>query len=482
MKPIKPNQSPTFADTWFENSCAPFPTYTLPPAIAAMVRSVATVHCVPEVMPAVCALAAVSAALGKGVSIPSGRGFRTLANLYCVVSADSGAGKSTVLSKMLEPLVIIQDYLKMFSEYQEMKPPEPMDHAEGDGCEGFVGLLPPPGRTVESRSRARGMSCADKSPPPLIICSDVTGQALAKLLEDNQETTLNATAEAGNLLEEAGKTASPLGQLLLKGYSGDACQIHRITRKPVLLDAPCISICWLCQPHRLEKFLSSDRLLEDGLVARFHVVHSKAGMSFLTEDDNTIPIGVSDLYAALINQLYEIYGGHPDNCFTVESHPEAREILRSYHNRCAERCNSIEGALRSCITRWPEQAWKMVLVLHAARHGGNSHRIAVDRQTAEDAVVLEEWFAEQQVRILVGATMSPETHRLKRLCDLLRETPDLELTLRVLENSHGFHQVEVLRLVELAPAQLNLQNRQNPRGGPRSQVLKLLDDPPEPLT
>ena len=474
---MKSHKSTAVVNTWFKNpSCPPFPMSTLPAPLAAMVRSVATVHGVPEVMPAVCALSTVSAALGKGLRIWSGRGRRTLGNLYCLVSADSGAGKSSVLRIMLEPLVINQEFLRTFSE--EMVPPERVDPAEGDGSfEGFVGLLPSPKRAVESGSRSRGRSGADKLPPQ-IICSEITGPALAKLLEENLETTLNVTAEAGNLLEEASKVGSPLGQLLLKGYSGDSVEIHRITRKAVLLGEPCITICWLCQPHRLENFLANDRLLEDGLVARFHVVHSKAGMSSLTKDNNTIPIDICDHYGALINQLFENYGRSPEDSLTVETAPAAAEILRLYHNRCSERWYAVEGALRSCIARWPEQAWKMTLVLHAAAHGANSHRMAVDRQTAEDAVALQEWFAEQPIRITGGATLQQGASRLKRLGDLLRETPERELTLRDLQNSHGFPRDEVLRLVELAPSQLKLQNRQNPCGGRPSPVLTLIDTLP----
>jgi gamma-glutamyl:cysteine ligase YbdK (ATP-grasp superfamily) len=103
--------------------------------------------------------------------------------------------------------------------------------------------------------------------------------------------------------------------------------------------------------------------------------------------------------------------------------------------------------------------------------------MAVDRKTAEDAVVLQEWFAEQQMRIIGGATLQQGASRLKRLCDLLRETPDRELTLRDLQNSHGFPHAEVQRLAELAPSQLKLQNRQNPAGGRPSLVLTLTDNP-----
>lgn len=117
-------------------------------------------------------------------------------------------------------------------------------------------------------------------------------------------------------------------------------------------------------------------------------------------------------------------------------------------------------------------------MLHAATHGADSHRIAVDGQTAERAVVLQEWFAEQQMRIIGGVTPGQGDDRVKRLCELLRETPARELTLRDLQNSHGFSRDEVHRLVEMNPTHLNLQNRRNPRGGPTSSVLILIDNPP----
>jgi hypothetical protein len=453
-----------------ENS--PIPTSMLPPALRAMVQSVAEVYHVPEVMPTVIALSMVSAALGKGLQIPSGRGRKTMGNLFVLVSADSGTGKSSVLRIMREPLEIIENHLRTFPSIQTMVPPEEW----ADSSEGFVGLVTPPGPEGAPGVLGRRSSYTESCPRQL-ICSEITGPALAKLLAENQETILNATAEAGNLLEESSRPNSPLGQLLLKGYSGDQVEIHRIPRKAVVLREPCITVCWLCQPHRLEKFLSSDRLLEDGLLARFCVVHSKAGMAYLQEDDRAVPVAASDSYGALINSLFDAYGQMSEDFYTAETTPDAQETLTSYYNRCVGRWHSDHGQLRSCIARWTEQAWKITLVLHAATHGGNSHRIAVDQQTAEDAVTLQEWFAEQQMEIIGGTTRQPQIMRLEKLCTLLREAPDHLMTLRNLHNSHGFSAEEVRRLVEQVPARLNLQKLQNPRGGPPSFVLSLTQSP-----
>jgi Protein of unknown function (DUF3987) len=402
-----------------------FPTHMLPPPLRAMVLAIHAVHGVPEVMPAAIALAMISAAIRKGLRIASGKGRHTMANLYALISAESGTCKSTSLGILIEPLQKIQE------------------------CEASSGIHP-------------------EEASPRLICSDTTGPALAKLLAANGETTLNATAEAGNLLNLVSKPANPLGQLLLKGYSGDPVEIDRMNRKPVVIKRPCITVCWLCQPHRIDKFLGSEHLMEDGLLARFLVAHSGATMAYMTDEQKVIPEAVSASYGNLIHAIFEAYGRHVDVPLTVDASEGAFAVLQEYHNLNVQRWNAENGLLRCCIARWSEQAWRMTLVLHAARHGGNSHRIAVELDTAGRAVALQEWFVGQQVSIIGGTTRKKEGNRLEKLCELLMEAPDREMKLRDLRNSHGFSHEEVRRLVGSAPSKLNLQDRQNSRGGPRS--------------
>ena len=263
-----------------------FPIGTLPPTIAAMVLAISAVHGVPAVMPAAIALSMIAAAIGKGLLIASGKGRRTMGNLYFLVSAESGTCKSTSLGIFLEPFETILANLKEFAGSHGSTPPGPMHPTEDDGgSEGFEGLPQMFDSEVAPEKSAEEAGTR-------LTCSNVTGLSLAKLLAENRETTFNVNPEAGNLLKQVSRSASPLGELLLKGYSGDPVEIDRINRKPVVLAKPCITVCWLCQhtvmhgfavcwlcqPHRLDQFLASDHLMEDGLLARFHVSHSKAGM------------------------------------------------------------------------------------------------------------------------------------------------------------------------------------------------------------
>jgi hypothetical protein len=462
-------------DPYSQETDSPFPTSMLPPRMEAIVKAIAAAHRVPDVMPASIALAIVSAAMGKGLRIASATGRTTMGNLFFLISAGSGTGKSTVLRILREPLDIIQDFHNDLGGNAAGSPLASKNGEGSPGYEGFdgsVGLLPKPGKGKGGK-QGRGANGED-GPTIRLICSEVTGQALAKLLDENQQVILNVTAEAGNLLDEASRVASPFGQLLLKGFSGDHVEIDRIVRAPVVMEEPCISVCWLCQPHRLEKFLASDRLLEDGLLARFFVAHSQATMAPMTEHDEEIPVAVSDAYGALIEALFASYGRNSKHQWTVDASPDAREVLRNHHNRCVEHWKADGCRLQSCVARWTEQTWKITLVLHAGIHGANSHLLTVDADTARRAVALQQWFAGQQMRIIGGGVEHPENPRLARLCELLRESPKCEMKLQKLKNSHGFSADEVHRLVESVPMLLRLEKRKNPAGGPTSNVVGLI--------
>lgn len=473
MNPDSPLIEPSASRGVTQND--PFPADMLPERLQSMVKSVAGVFRVPDVMPAGIALTIVSAAIGKGLRIASGGGRKTMANLYSLVSADSGTGKTTVLRVLREPLDILQAHLKEFGRQKGLhrlgslkSPPRGRGFEGNEGFAGDIDVLPP---------RAKGSA---KMPDPRLTCSEVTGPALARLLAQNQQILLNATAEAGNLLDETAKATSPLGQLLLKGFSGDPVEIDRITREAVVMEEPCISVCWLCQPHRLDKFLANERLLEDGLLPRFLVAHSNASMAQMYGDDDSVPVAAADAYGGLIEELFVLYGRNSKDEWVVQASAEAQEVMRDHHNQCVERWNADDGPLRPCIARWSEQAWKIALVLHAAIHGANSHQMPLDGHTAQRAFALQQWFARQQTQILGGAVLPAGTTRLARLCELLRSSPNGEMTLRNLQNSHGFSDSEVRRLVTSAPQQLYLQKRQNPAGGRPSHVVGLLPPDSQP--
>src|SRR3954471_17151905 len=82
----------------------PFPLAALPSSIREYVERVAEIHRAPASLSACCALAPLSAAVGKGLRVRSLPGLLTPANLYTLVGASSGCGKSLAFKTITEPL------------------------------------------------------------------------------------------------------------------------------------------------------------------------------------------------------------------------------------------------------------------------------------------------------------------------------------------------------------------------------------------
>lgn len=445
-----------------------FPTSNLPPVLRRVTEATAATLNVPEILPASAALAVISAAMGKGLEVESGPGRRLRGNLFLLVSAPSGAGKSSVLQEMIEPMRDIEEFLQVCD-------PGPVADDAGNGEEVRFAGAPPflVARPDASQRRAGGSRHRHQRVPRRLICENITGPALASLLVANGESTFNVSAEAGNLLDEAGRAASDLGLLLLKGYSGDPVVIDRLTRDSDHLESPCISVFWLCQPHRLDRFLSRERSLEDGLIARFLVAHSEARMTPLGDElPGEIPVGVKDAYGAVVNDLFRTYHSIRNGTRTVRVSPGGFEVLKEYHNQCTAQWDEL-ARLRPCVARWPEQARRLALVLHAAEHGGRSHQQPLSEATARAAVDLAEWFRGQQLAIIGRGATSRLEPRAERLLSLIAASPGAEVKVRDLKNSHGFTDEEIEEIVALHSDRLKLQNLQNPKGGRPSLVVVL---------
>lgn len=82
----------------------PFPTDCLPRVVAALVKTVALLCRVPEALVGCCALGVLSAAIGAGLAVMSGKRRKTRGNLFVVIGALSGTGKTEVLRLIAKPL------------------------------------------------------------------------------------------------------------------------------------------------------------------------------------------------------------------------------------------------------------------------------------------------------------------------------------------------------------------------------------------
>ena len=151
------------------------------------------------------------------------------------------------------------------------------------------------------------------------------------------------------------------------------------------------------------------------------------------------------------------------------------EVMRDFHNQVEARANGDREHVTTCICRWPEQAWRLALVLHAAAHGSRAHQHELAVTTARNAIRLARWFGDQQLQILNATTLQRQKQRMHKLLRNLQDSTEGEVTFRDLRNSHGFSTAEVEELVEAFPDRFRVEVNQNPNGGPKSRRLGLAD-------
>jgi hypothetical protein len=96
-----------------------FPLETMPPIFRQPIEEVMRHYKVSALLPAACALVINSAAIGRGLMVQSNVK-RTYANLYSIIAAKSGTGKSTVFDEFMVPLNDLQwETLKDFNAEQK---------------------------------------------------------------------------------------------------------------------------------------------------------------------------------------------------------------------------------------------------------------------------------------------------------------------------------------------------------------------------
>jgi hypothetical protein len=102
-----------------EDRQSEFPLETMPPTFRQPIEEVMRHYKVNALLPAACALVINSAALGRGLMVKSNVK-RTYANLYSIIAAKSGTGKSNVFDEFMVPLNKLQfEALKEFNAEQK---------------------------------------------------------------------------------------------------------------------------------------------------------------------------------------------------------------------------------------------------------------------------------------------------------------------------------------------------------------------------
>ena len=141
------------------------------------------------------------------------------------------------------------------------------------------------------------------------------------------------------------------------------------------------------------------------------------------------------------------------NTHSIQATPEARLRLESFFNEIVDRRKAGELAdVSPYASRWCEQAARIAITLHAGLHGATAHQHPLELETADHAVTLAKWFAEQQLSLLANSRRQSaveQEDRVLKLLDTNRERKGLNFV-----NARDVHRARIAHNPEAAHAVL----------------------------
>ena len=283
-----------------------------------MVHAVAKAHLVPESMPGLMAMALVAASIGKGMALDWRPGKApTPANVYAILSAASGSGKTECVKQLAAPFLNFETAMQE-SWQKKIKP-----KLQGQLRFHEIQLKKLDRRLMkESTSAADSdrfrleqifhQACVDAHKTqlhePKLSIADATVEKVETVLQHNDQTICSLSSDARKLVDNilgrysSNKNIADDG-IYLNAWSGDQVTVDRQGRESIRLTNPNMTLLWALQPDALEMLLGKDSLQQSGFLARCLLAHTNAEPQYIGGNTFTISDDVRSRWENLIHNL-----------------------------------------------------------------------------------------------------------------------------------------------------------------------------------
>lgn len=438
-----------------------FSPESFPDALRAPIEDCCRVFGVNWDLPAMIALSCISAAIGKGLQLVTGE-FTTRGNLFCLASAPSGSGKSSCFRPLVKPLQEIE--LQLLSEHGNRLP---VLEAERDLLESEAGRLlrdkkgssSNAPRLAEIKTRLAELESLCK--PPQLIAENITIEALSLLMEENGESLAMMSPDGSevitNLMGRYNKTDRTDEGVLLKAWTGEPCRINRLSRRPVSLKNPCLSLLLCCTPDEVRNLFENERFITGGLMPRFLVCESQSRPKARDGSRVSLNSDVWDYWGHLISMLYEHYHCS-DTPETIHTSAEAIAEFDAAHNAYCHSFN-LRPQGDSFEARRVEQAMRLAVCLHAAEYGERCHCIHISKTTAKAAIKLATFYGEAGTRRQAAARFDSDLKLITRISETADKYGALaqhgvEIAIREIVRRNGIKPESIRALAQAHPERI----------------------------
>lgn len=253
------------------------------------------------------------------------------------------------------------------------------------------------------------------------VCSDVTTEGLAPILERNSRGVLVAVDELAGWIgsfdqyRSRGKGAD--GPRWLSLHRAGELIIDRKTSPTVYIPRTTASVIGGIQPSIACQVLSGEAL-DSGLVARLLLVAPPTRPKRWTDED--ISSEISKAMGRRVRQLTKLEPIVVENSVWPKDlplSPDAREFWKEWYNRHAERLSNAEGPLASAFAKLEEYAARFALIIELV---GSPAPGQVDNVGAEALHVgtrIADWFVYEVERIYQMWSESPKEEEDRKLIE-----------------------------------------------------------------
>jgi hypothetical protein len=295
---------------------------------------------------------------------------------------------------------------------------------------------------------------------PLRRVTDATTEALAHLLQENEERLFFATAEGrkqidiiGGLYRQPGRTDETL---FLNAFSGDYTSVYRRGSKPLILKHPLLHVLLAVQPDKWENFRHHEALRDSGLFERILCVEIpyQARLIRIRSRETSVP----ELeFQKNVKRLLGLRGRK----MALLPDETVLRAYESYHNELAQKMGN-EGQyrdIRSYVSRWAEitlrlagclQAWSLVSREETWKSCFNGKEVFPLSQEAWERAraMMENFFLPYQLKSLEGVRAQLEERLVHKIRSLLlqREREKKVCTLREVYHPLNLSKERLLRI------------------------------------
>ncbi len=402
----------------------PFPVDALPTVLAQFVAQGArALGCDPAYFALPC-LAACASMIGNSRTVQLKRDWPEPCVIWSCLAADSGTLKSAAFRLAMRPIFQLQKELT--SDFK---------------------------RSLNEFNLRESRRPGDKPVCKRVVCSDITVEKIAEILDDNPRGTLVFRDELagwfGSFTKYKGKAGVSDLPNWLEMFTASTLMVDRKTgeRGSLFVPRAATSVTGTIQTGVLVRALTAD-FIEAGGAARLLIAMPPKLTKRWT--DCEIAPDTAAAYDGLIRKLHKnldlVPGTNEDERVPAAVHlsAEARKVWVSFYNAWAFEQNNAEGELASVYSKLEAYAARLALLHYLVNRVARQELGQADPDPRQQNLAVEDvragirltrWFAGEARRIYSTLTETEEGRRVRRLIEFLR-SQDGPATIRRLQRSN----------------------------------------------